>query len=113
MAHIFHLPENYSFEKSGHKGKIFPSKELTDKVEFEIIETDTGHDNTIIQRECLFSYYILEGSGAFEIDGKIEKCRAGDLVIVPAGTPFTYSGKLKMLLVCSPWWFPEQELTLK
>lgn len=112
MAHIFRLPENYSFEKVGIKGKTFPSKDITDKVQFSIIETEAGHQTKIIQKECVFAYYILEGAGEFEIDGEIEKCQKGDLAIIPAGTQFTYSGKLKMLLICSPWWRPEQEITL-
>lgn len=113
MAHIFHLPENYSFEKVGIKGKTFQSKELTDKIEFTVIETEAGHQTKIIEKECIFSYYILEGSGSFEIGGVSENCQAGDMVIIPAGKPFIYSGKLKMLLVCSPWWRPEQEITLE
>lgn len=112
MAYVFHLPGDYSFEKSGHKGKIFTSKELTDKIEFQIIETEAGHENMIIQKECIFAYYILEGSGNFKINGVVEKCQTGDLAIISAGTPFTYSGKLKMFLVCAPWWFPEQEITV-
>jgi Cupin domain. len=113
MEHIFHLPGNYSFEKVGHKGTTFQSKFLTDKIEFSIIETEAGHQTKIIQKECIFAYYILEGGGSFEIGGAVENCGAGDLVIVPAGMPFTYLGKLKMLLVCSPWWYPEQEAMVK
>ena len=85
---------------------------MSDKIQFEIIETETGHENTIIEKESIFAYYILEGGGSFEIDGETEDCGVRDLVVVPAGTPFTYSGKMKMLLVCAPWWRPEQEITL-
>ncbi len=113
MTHIFHLPEGYSFEKVGIRGKTFQSKDLTDKIEFSIIEIEAGHQTKIIQKECLFAYYILEGGGSFEIDGVEENCGAGDLVIIPAGKLFTYLGKMKMLLICAPWWFPEQETTLK
>ncbi len=112
MTHIFHLPENYSFEKVGIKGKIFQSQDLSGKVEFTIIETETGHQTKIIQKECVFAYYILEGTGEFEIGGKVEKCQKGDLAVIPAGESFTYSGRMKMFLVCSPWWRPEQEITL-
>ncbi|MCU0652936.1 MAG: hypothetical protein MUD10_01630 [Candidatus Pacebacteria bacterium] len=109
--HIFHLPEKYSFEKVGIKGKTFQSKDLTDKVEFTVIETESGHQTKIIEKESIFAYYILEGCGNFEIDGQIENCQSCDLVVIPVGKPFTYSGKMKMLLCCSPWWRPEQEVT--
>jgi mannose-6-phosphate isomerase-like protein (cupin superfamily) len=112
MQHIFHLPGDYSFERAGHKGKIFDTKKLGNELEFEIIETERGHDAKIMEKECIFAYYILEGKGFFEIDGKKEECCQGELVMVPKGTPFQYFGKLKMLLVSTPWWFPEQEESL-
>ena len=112
MQHIFRLPDNYSFEKVGIKGKIFDTRNLSDKVEFSVIETEKGHETKIIEKECIFSYYILEGNGFFEIAGQKEECRPGDLVMIPKGTPFRYFGKLKMLLVSTPWWFPEQEESL-
>jgi len=112
MQHIFHLPNGYSFEKVGIKGKIFDTKNLSDKVEFSIIETENGHETKIIEKECIFSYYILEGTGVFEIDGQKEQCDKGDLVVIPKGLPFQYAGAMKMLLISVPWWFPEQEVTL-
>lgn len=85
---------------------------LSDKVEFTVIETEEGYETKIIEKECIFSYFILEGSGSFEIGDNIEKCSRGDLVFIPANTAFQYTGKMKMLLVSAPWWFPEQEETL-
>jgi mannose-6-phosphate isomerase-like protein (cupin superfamily) len=112
MQYIFHLSDKYSFEKVGHKGKTFDTKSLSDKVEFSIIETEKGHETKIIEKECIFSYYILGGSGVFEINGLQEKCAQGDLVVIPKGTAFQYTGTMKMLLVSVPWWFSEQEVTL-
>lgn len=112
MNHIFHLPKSYSFQKVGIKGKIFDTKSFSDKVEFSIIETEKGHETKIIEKECIFSYYILEGNGTFEIDGLKEQCGKGDLVVIPKGLPFQYAGTMKMLLVSVPWWFSEQEVTL-
>jgi len=112
MPFVFHSPENYSFEKVGIKGKIFDTKFLSDKIEFSVIEVEKGHETKIIEKECIFSYFILEGSGSFEIGGVSEKCTKGDLVFIPQNTAFQYMGKMKMLLVNAPWWSPEQEETL-
>ncbi len=112
MEHVFKLPKEYSFEKVGIKGKTFETQSLSDKVEFNIIETETGHETKIIEKECTFSYFILDGEGSFEIDDKIEKCEKGDLVLIPNNTPFIYKGKMKLLLVTVPAWSPEQEETL-
>lgn len=107
--YVFKLPEKYSFEKVGIKGKNFDTKSLSDKAKFSIIETEAGHEIKIKEKECDFFYFILEGNGIFEIDNRVEKCQKGDLVVVPKKTIFKYSGKMKMILVTVPWWYPEQE----
>jgi mannose-6-phosphate isomerase-like protein (cupin superfamily) len=102
-----------SFEKVGIKGKIFPTKELVgEDAGYVLVETATGHETTIIEHESIFTYYILEGSGYFEINDEREDCAAGDLVVVPKGAKFTYKGKLKMLLITTPAWREEQEETV-
>jgi mannose-6-phosphate isomerase-like protein (cupin superfamily) len=109
---VIKKPDNYSFEKVGIKGKIFPSAGLTAKASFVLIETELGHETTIRQRDCDFCYYILEGAGYFEINDNREDCTAGNLVVIPAGNKFTYKGKLKMLLNCTPPWSESQEETI-
>lgn len=109
---MIHEPFANSFDKVGIKGKIFPSIEISSKAEFVLIETDYGHETTIRERESDFIYYIIEGSGIFEINDKDEACGKGDLVVIPAGSKFTYKGALKMLLVNTPLWHEEQEETL-
>lgn len=106
------LPPDFSFEKVCIKGKRFPKID-NQKSGFSIIETENGHETRIIENKCDFYYYILSGSGKFEIDGLEESCTDGDLVIIPAGKPFQYFGKLKMLLISTPPWYLEQEITLK
>ncbi|OGK59311.1 hypothetical protein A3H84_05020 [Candidatus Roizmanbacteria bacterium RIFCSPLOWO2_02_FULL_40_13] len=110
--HVIHKPQQESFSKVGEKGFIFPIDKLTKKTEFVFIETDEGHQTSIIEKECDFSYYILSGKGYFLINEEREDCSEGDLVVVPAGTKFTYKGKFKMLLNVTPPFFPEQEETL-
>ena len=68
-THVLKLPKDYSFEKVGIKGKIFPVDKLTKKTTICQIETEKGHETTIIEHECDFIYYILEGKGHFIIDG--------------------------------------------
>jgi len=54
MNHIFHLPEGYSFQKVGIKGKIFDTKSLSDEVEFSVIETERATKRRLIEKECIF-----------------------------------------------------------
>lgn len=111
-THILKLPKDYSFEKVGIKGKKFSVVDITQKTGVCQIETEKGHETTIIEHKCDFIYYILEGEGYFEIDDQKENCTKGDLVVIPAGSKFRYIGKLRMLLITTPAFFPEQEETL-
>ena len=111
--HILKLPESYSFEKVGIKGKKFSVAEITQRTGVCQIETERGHDTTIVEHKCDFIYYILDGEGHFIIDGQNENCQKGDLVVIPADSKFRYAGKLKMLLITTPDFYPEQEETLK
>jgi mannose-6-phosphate isomerase-like protein (cupin superfamily) len=110
--YVLHEPSDIAFDKVGIKGKMFPSQELTEKTEFCVISTETGHETTIIEHDSDFVYYVLEGSGFFEINGEKEDCAKGDLVVIPAGSKFIYKGNLKLLLVVTPPWREEQGETL-
>jgi len=107
--HIFHLPENWSFDKIGHKGKIFATEGTIKSAQFVFLEVDNGIDVDLTQNECDYYYLILEGEGYFEVEGQKEICVAGDLVAIPKKNKFTYKGKMKLMLVSVPPWFPEQE----
>lgn len=113
IKHNLKLPKNYSFVKVGIKGKKFPMAEITKKAGVCLIETEKGHETTIIEHKCDFAYYILKGKGYFVIDNQKESCKAGDLVVIPAGSKFRYIGKLTMLLITAPAFYPEQEETIK
>lgn len=106
---VIHPPIKPTFSRVGVKGTKFPTQDFLTTTEFLLIETQTGHETTIIEKACDFCYYILEGSGYFIIDNQKESCGVGDLVIIPKGTPFTYKGQLKMLLSVTPTFYPEQE----
>ena len=111
-THVLKLPSGHSFEKVGIKGKKFSVADVTQKTGVCQIETKGGHETTIIEHECDFIYYILEGVGYFVIDDQNEDCTKGDLVVIPAGLKFKYVGDLKMLLITTPAFYPEQEETL-
>lgn len=105
-------PSKFSFAKMGIKGKIFPTSDIAKKTSFLFVETEHGHETTVIEHESDFIYYILEGSGYFVVNDVKEDCFQGQLVLIPAGTKFTYKGKLKLLLSCTPPWKEEQEETI-
>jgi mannose-6-phosphate isomerase-like protein (cupin superfamily) len=110
--YVLKEPQEFNIDKAGIKGKIFSTQNLTSKTQYFLVETEKGHETTIIEHKCDFIYYVLEGSGYFEIEGEKENCEKGNLVVIPAGKKFTYKGKLKMMATSTPPWRAYQEETL-
>lgn len=111
--HIVKAPKGFQIDKVGIHGKLFPTSTLITSSEFIVMTVDQGHATTIIERVSDFTYYILSGKGYFVVKGVKETCSQGDLVVIPAGSSFTYKGKMKMLLICTPPWKEEQEETIE
>lgn len=96
-----------TFEQKGLKGYRFPleNKEL----EIYYCDVSQGHDNYIISKKCYHLYYILEGNGTFEIEGVVQDITKGSFIEVPPHKEYTYSGKMKLLLIMNPPWFEANE----
>ena len=106
-------PKEWNFDKIGHKGKVFPTTDLSSRGQVVLMESEKGLDVSLIQNECDYFYYVIKGSGTFVIEGKEEICEEGDLVVVPAGSKYTFKGKLRLLLFSTPPWSEDQEEVVK
>lgn len=110
--YVLKEPNEYSFQKVGISGKLWPMTQLVKSTSFLLIETEKGHETTIREKESDFIYYVLEGKGEFIVNGAHEPCVKGDLVVIPRGNAFTYKGTMRLLLSCTPPWTEKQEETL-
>lgn len=112
MQYIFPEPTEYSFKDvNGHDGKSFDTHSPTNG--HLIIECNEKLTVALIQNKCEFDYYIIAGNGYFVIDDKKQTVKQGDLVVVPAGTKYSFGGKLKMFLINTPHWSQEQEIIIR
>lgn len=103
---VFHEPDHIDFDRFGHTGKFFGTH--SDMTGHLIIETVGGYQKSLIQHECEYSYYVIDGSGKFIANGQSYPCAEGDLIVIPPGNVFTFEGNLKMLLINTPTYTPEQ-----
>lgn len=108
MQYVFHEPDTYGFtDRNGHSGKFFQTKSR--RTQHLIIECNDKLSVTLMMTESEFNYYILEGAGYFVFDGRQQAVTKGDLVVIPPGTSFSFGGTLRMLLINTPRWSPDQE----
>jgi len=106
---VIREPDDWTFDKLNHRGKVFPTSDIVTSSGFTLIEVEGSLKGTLRQKECDFIYYIVSGSGEFVIDGETTACSAGDLVPVPAGRLLSYSGSMRMFLTSTPPWTLDQE----
>jgi mannose-6-phosphate isomerase-like protein (cupin superfamily) len=112
MKYIFPEPSEYGFKDvNGHHGKFFGTESpLTNHL---IIECEEKLTVSLIQHKSEFNYYVIEGSGYFIISGQKQSVALGDLIVLPPNTKYTFGGKLKMLLIVTPHYSPEQEEVIR
>jgi mannose-6-phosphate isomerase-like protein (cupin superfamily) len=109
--YIRRLADNASYTQKGLKGFKFPLANKNAEVYF--VEAEQGHDNYIVSKKCTHIYYVLEGNGIFDIENGKTQVKTGQLIEVPPKAEYTYSGKMKLLLIMNPPWFKGNEKITK
>lgn len=100
MKYAHEKPIKPIFIQKGLEGFQFPltSREL----EIDYIDCWFGHDDKVISDSLMHIYYVLEGSGDFQIDTRLIHVSKGMCVEIPPNHIFTYFGKMKLLLIVQP-----------
>lgn len=108
MSYVRKLPSSVSFRGKGLFGYSFGSMMQKD-LEVLYVESETGHDTFMVCRGVTRTYYVLAGCGTFEIDGHKYNVCAGELVEVPSGVEYSYSGRMTVLVFCRRNWFRRRD----
>jgi mannose-6-phosphate isomerase-like protein (cupin superfamily) len=63
-----------------------------------------GRHERVVNAVCDRAYYVIAGAGRFQVgDGApIEPVSAGDVVFVPAGTPYEFDGDMTYVVTNGP-----------
>ena len=73
-----------------------------------------GHHDRVVNAGCDRAYYVIEGSGRFQVgDGApFEPVTGGDFVYVARGTPYEFEGAMTYLVVNGPAFSPGSDRVL-
>lgn len=94
-------------EKFGINLEIYPSIENSGVVS---VSTEVGHNQEFYDLKSTFTYIILDGDGTFFLNDEEVNIAKGDVLSIPPKTRIYYKGKLKMILITTPAWKPENEV---
>ena len=97
------LKSSPSYSQKGLKGYKFPLNDK--KLEIYFVDIKKGHDTYIISKKITHTYFILKGNGLFDVNGRKIKVKSGTLIEILPKTEYTYSGRMKVLLIMEPPWF--------
>jgi chemotaxis methyl-accepting protein methylase/mannose-6-phosphate isomerase-like protein (cupin superfamily) len=111
MPYICSLPTSAAFTGKGLLGYAFPLNQKD--LEIYYIEVQKGHDTFMISNKITRIYYILCGSGHFTIADCKYDVSPGMLVEVPPKVEYSYSGKMKLIVVAKPRWFLGNDIFTK
>ena len=97
-------------EKHGIKLDVFPNNHDSGIV---LVNTESGHNQEFYDKQSIFTYIVLEGTGIFFLDGEPIEVSSGDVLSIQPNTRVYYKGKLKMILITNPAWKAENEVETK
>ncbi|MBN2094840.1 MAG: cupin domain-containing protein [Candidatus Aenigmarchaeota archaeon] len=105
------FPKAPTFSQKGLEGFRFGLQDR--ELEIYVVDSKTGHDNFVLNRRSAHFYFVLEGSGKFIVGFRDYLVSKGDLVEIPPGTEFSYSGRMKLLMLMKPPFSAEDEEAIR
>jgi gentisate 1,2-dioxygenase len=111
MSYIKRFPEDISFSQDGLNG--YKCSLETKNIGLVIEDCYKGHEKYCINKVTTHIYYVLEGEGLFSIDGKKYNVKKEDVIEIPPNTEFVFAGKMKLLLVNTPDFKPEDSVSTR
>ena len=106
----YKLTKKEEVEKKGKFGANLGVYPNINNCGIVLVSTETGHNEEFSNLKSTFIYIILEGSGSFFLDDEEVKVGKEDMISIEPNTRIYYKGKLKMILITTPAWKPENEV---
>jgi mannose-6-phosphate isomerase-like protein (cupin superfamily)/SAM-dependent methyltransferase len=104
MRYVHSLAPLPSFDAKGLFGFVYGPLQEED-LEVYYIESETGHDTFTASRRATRLYYVIDGSGYFTIGDQKYDVSPGELVEIPPKIEYSYSGKMRLIVVSKPRYF--------
>ena len=110
---IFRKKDAVRVNKAGVDMWIYAGADALAEAGVAYQETRVGHGEEFRHDKSAFIYFIIEGAGEWVIEDERFPVAASDVVVVPPGKRFYFTGDLKQVCVTAPAWEPQYETTLR
>jgi mannose-6-phosphate isomerase-like protein (cupin superfamily) len=107
MKYKYSEKEAKKFNKYGIDLTVYPTNISTANV--VKVSVKEGHFQEFYDVESTFIYTIIEGNGTFYLNDEEVQAEKGDQIVIPPKTRIHYFGTMKMVLVTTPAFNPDNE----
>jgi len=90
------LSETEYFERDGFEGHVYVPKEAGEGFNALVIDVHGRHPEKRILAGNTRSYFVIDGSGTFVVDGETQEAEKGDLLVIEAGSVYQYEGSMQL-----------------
>ena len=113
IVHLEDLPQEAQPERSLVLRRAITAGEHSPALSVTWVSI-TGHHDRVVNHESDRVYYVIEGSGRFQIgdSAPADGVAAGDFVFIPHGTPYEFEGQMTYVVVNGPAFTPGSDRTL-
>ena len=105
MEHIKSISNTPLFRQQGLDGYGYNLE--CKEISLNTIDCFKGHDKYHTNPYSTHIYYVLDGEGKFKINNQIFNVKKDDCIEIPKNAKFVYEGKMKLLLIMSPAFRPQ------
>jgi mannose-6-phosphate isomerase-like protein (cupin superfamily) len=103
IVHLEDLPQEAQPERSLVLRRAITAGEHSPALSVTWVSI-TGHHDRVVNHESDRVYYVIEGSGRFQVGASApaDGVTAGDFVFIPHGTPYEFEGDMRYLVMNGP-----------
>jgi RimJ/RimL family protein N-acetyltransferase/mannose-6-phosphate isomerase-like protein (cupin superfamily) len=88
--------ETEYFDRGGFEGHVYVPKEAGEGFNALVIDVHGRHPEKRILAGNTRSYFVIDGSGTFVVDGEVQEAEKGDLLVIEAGSVYQYEGSMQL-----------------
>ncbi|HEY1645371.1 MAG TPA: hypothetical protein VGF75_03210 [Candidatus Saccharimonadales bacterium] len=109
MRYLYSYDDDDAFKKNVFGVDITGYAVPVQDLDIVYEETINGRHEEFYDDKSTHIWFITEGEGEFIIDGESVKAKDKDVIVVPPQKRIYYLGNMKMLLITTPGFKPENE----
>lgn len=113
MKYKFVRDEARNFVKANVRMWKYPTADVCPQLDILFQDANGGHNEEFISLKSTYIYLIVSGKGKFIIEDRVYPVKEGDVIIIPPGKRFYYTGNTRQYLITTPPWQEGQDKTIR